>query len=134
MFCAPVTSDEITKIICNLPNNKAPGMDNISAKVLKIITGNECIAIPLEYIFNLSFSTGIVPDLLKIAKVVPIHKKCQRNLAENYRPISLLSIFDKIMEKLMYKRLYVFFPKKIEFCTNTNLDSEKKSFNNKGCH
>ena len=55
MFCAPVTSDEIT-------NNKVPGIDNISAKVLKII--NEYTAIPLEYIFNLSFSTGIVPDLL----------------------------------------------------------------------
>ena len=86
---------------------------------MKII--NEYIAIPLEYIFSLSFSIGIVPDLLKIATVVPIYKKGQRNLAENYRPISLLSIFDKIMAKLMYKRLYEF----VEKCTNTNLDSEK---------
>jgi len=49
---------------------------------LKII--NEYIVIPLEYIFSLSFSTGIVPYLLKIVTVVPIHKKGQRNLVDNY--------------------------------------------------
>jgi len=48
---------------------------------------------------------GIVPDQLKIAKVVPIYKKGERHLPGNYRPISLLSIFDKILEKLMYRRL-----------------------------
>jgi len=60
------------------------------------------------YIFNLSFTTGIVPDLIKIAKVVPVYKKGERNVPGNYRPISLLSIFDKIVDKLMYKRLLMF--------------------------
>ena len=60
------------------------------------------------YIFNLSFTTGIVPDLIKIAKVVPVYKKGERNVPGNYRPISLLSIFDKIVDKLMYKHLLMF--------------------------
>ena len=104
MYCSPVTADEITRIIYNFPNNKAPGIDNINSKLLKEVS--DIIVDPLAYIFNLSFTKGIVPDLLKIAKVIPIYKKGERNLPSNYRPISLLSIFDKILEKLMYKRLY----------------------------
>ena len=58
-------------------------------------------------IFNLSFSSGVFPSLLKITKVVPIHKKdCQLNY-RNYRPISLLSNVDKILEKLMHQRLLI---------------------------
>ena len=58
------------------------------------------------HVFDLSFTKGEVRELLKIAKVIPIYKK-GRTLKQpgNYRPISLLSIFDKIIEKLMYKRL-----------------------------
>ena len=103
MFCSPVTPDEIVKIIQRLPNNKAPGMDGINSKILKVICNS--ISPPLAHIFNLSFTTGEVPELLKVAKVIPIYKKGERNQPGNYRPISLLSIFDKIMEKLMYKRL-----------------------------
>jgi len=65
----------------------------------------QTLVLPLTYLFNLSFNTGNVPDLLKIAKVVPIYKKGEKHFPGNYRPISLLSIFDKILEKLMYKRL-----------------------------
>ena len=103
MFCSPVTADEIARIIQNFPNNKAPGKDNINSKILKEVSDK--LADPLAYIINLSFSTGIVPDLLKIARVIPIYKKGEQNLPNNYRPISLLSIFDKLLEKLMYKRL-----------------------------
>ena len=57
---------------------------------------------------NLSFSTGIFPNVLKIAKVLPLFKGGSSQDINNYRPISLLSIFDKIIEKLMHKRLYAF--------------------------
>jgi len=103
MFCSCVTPEEIIKIIYSFPNNKAPGMDNISSKILKKISNS--ITFPLTFIFNLSFTTGVLPDLLKIAKVIPVHKKGEKNLPGNYQPISLLSVFDKILEKLMYKRL-----------------------------
>ena len=66
---------------------------------------------PLSIIFNLSFSTGQYPDLLKIAKTIPIHKKDSRLLVSNYRPISLLSNINKILEKLMFNRIYNFHEK-----------------------
>jgi len=72
MFCNPVTPDEISRIIHKFPNNKAPGRDQISGKILKEIS--DSVITPLAYIFNLSFTTVIVPDLIKIAKVVPIKK------------------------------------------------------------
>ena len=59
-------------------------------------------------IINKSFSYGEFPNLLKIVKVIPIHKGGSSQDMNNYRPISLLSIFDKIIEKLMHKRLYKF--------------------------
>ena len=56
----------------------------------------------------MSLLTGEYPDLLKVVKVIPIHKGGSTQEVNNYRPISLLSIFDKIIEKLMHKKLYTF--------------------------
>ena len=56
----------------------------------------------------MSFVTGVYPELLKIVKVIPIHKGGSTHDVNNYRLISLLSIFDKIIEKLLHKRLYNF--------------------------
>ena len=58
------------------------------------------------YIFNLSLSNGIVPDKLKLAKVIPVFKKSDPKYMTSFRPISLLSIFNKLLEKIMYVRLY----------------------------
>ena len=69
----------------------------------------EYISIPLCEIINESFVSGIFPDPLKLAKVIPLYKKQSPDDPSNYRPISLLSIFSKIIEKLMYNRLYNFF-------------------------
>ena len=66
------------------------------------------MALPLCKIVNNSFITGVFPDALKISKVIAIHKGGPSNDLNNYRPISLLSIFDKILEKAMHKRLYTF--------------------------
>ena len=62
----------------------------------------------LVILINESFLTGIFPDKLKIAKVTAIHKKGVPDDPPNYRPISLLSVFSKIFEKIMHKRLYNF--------------------------
>ena len=59
-------------------------------------------------LFNLSFKTGVFPSVLKTAKVIPIFKKDSKLDYSNYRPISLLSNIEKILEKLMYRRLYTF--------------------------
>ena len=59
----------------------------------------------LTNIFNLSLSTGVVPDKLKTVKVIPIYKKPDSALFSNYRPVSLLSCFSKILERLVFDRL-----------------------------
>ena len=87
-------------------SNKLLGIDNIGPKILKEF----CLDIvnPLTHIFNLSLSTGVVSDSLKLAKVMPIYKKGNRSEPGNYRPIFLLTVTNKIMEKLMCTRLYNF--------------------------
>ena len=104
----PVTETEVLEIINNL-DNKSTGPYSIPIKLLKIIP--DLIVIPLCRIINQSFLSGKFPDLLKIVKVVPIHKGGSTQEMNNYRPISLLSIFDKIIEKLMHVRLYNFLEK-----------------------
>ena len=66
----------------------------------------------LSEFVNLSFETGIFPDILKIAKVTPVHKKDSKIDHRNYRPISLLSVFSKIFEKCIYKRIYSYLDRK----------------------
>ena len=100
----PVSYDELHRLITNLNISKSAGPDNIGPKLVKTVSA--CICTPLLHIFNLSIRNGIVPDELKIAKVVPVYKKGDKKLACNYRPISLLSIFDKLLEKVMKNRLY----------------------------
>ena len=69
------------------------------------------IAKPLETLFNILFITGIVPNSFKVAEVIPVYKKGSQTNLCNYRPISLLSIFNKLLEKLMFKRLIDFLEK-----------------------
>jgi len=103
MFCEPVSSEKLFKLINNLKNSKSTGFDNISPKLIKQVM--HAVIDPLVYLYNLSFETGIVPGKLKIAKVVPVYKSGDSSLPNNYRPISLLSVFDKLLEKLMAIRL-----------------------------
>ena len=71
----------------------------------------------MSVLFNLSFSSGIFPDKLKIAKILPVLKKGSKLECSNYRPISLLSNLDKVIEKLMRKRLMEFLnEQKIIYC------------------
>jgi hypothetical protein len=103
MFIEPVTEYELQIEINNLSETKSAGHDDISAKMIKIIS--EEIIKPLTYICNLSFETGNIPHFLKIALGTPIFKVKENNLFENYRPISVLTCFSKLLEKLMHNRL-----------------------------
>ncbi|CAB3991318.1 Hypothetical predicted protein [Paramuricea clavata] len=103
-FLSPVTAGEIEEEIANLNCSKATGPFSMPVAILKLIIN--VVSQPLEIIFNASLSTGIVPTSLKLAKVIPVFKKGLQNYLNNYRPISLLSIFNKILEKLVYKRLH----------------------------
>ena len=69
---------------------------------------------PVVFIFNLSLSTGLVPDKLKIAKITPVFKKHDPHKFDNYRPISILPSISKLLEKCIYNRLY-------SFCLNNKI-------------
>ena len=73
MYCDAVHSEEICRIIANFPNNKSSGLDGITLKLLKEISTD--VTHPLTYIFNLSFTKGVVPDNLKQSKVIRLYKK-----------------------------------------------------------
>ena len=90
----------------SLNGKKSCGHDNIRPNHLK-----QCVSSlkdPITHVLNTSIRSGIVPQKLKIAKVIPVYKKDERSDPSNYRPISLLSILDKILEKLICKRLVDF--------------------------
>ena len=101
-LCSPTTPTEINNIILHSKSKKSTGFDNIVKQIAPQIVNQ------LANIFNKSFLTGIVPTKLKIAKVIPLYKTKDPALFCNYRPISLLPVFSKILERLMYNRLYNF--------------------------
>ena len=108
MFLAPICPEKIQTIIHSLNTDKAIGPYSIPVFLLKILS--RIISLSLSLIINHSFETGIFPNKMKIGKVTPspLHKKDSTDNPSNYRPISVLSVFSKIFEKLMYKCLYQF--------------------------
>ena len=109
MFLFNKTESEIIKIIKSLKNTNSTGFDNFSTKFIKLSA--PILAPALVKLFNLSIQTGVYPDLLKVAKVIPIFKKGDSTSVNNYRPISILSPINKIFEKIIYSRLLKFINK-----------------------
>ncbi len=109
MFVSETSSYEILKIIGKLKNKYSAGLDEFPDCLLK--TCAPAIIHPLTHIFNASLCTGIFPDIFKTAKIKPLFKKGNKNEVQNYRPISLLSVFSKILERLFYVRMETFLNK-----------------------
>ena len=99
--------EEITKIIMELKNGKA---SDIPISVLK--RPAHLISSILARLYNNCMQCGTFPTVFKTGKVIPIYKKDNKECIENYRPVSILPIFGKIFEKIIYKRLYAFFVSK----------------------
>ena len=109
-FIMPANVTQVINTINDLNSNKALGPYSTPTDIFHLIKLN--VAEPLTEIINLSFEEGIYIDNLKIAKVISIFKEKGCNLdCTNYRPISLLSNINKIIEKLMHERLYSFLEK-----------------------
>ena len=106
LFLHPTTPYELLKLMKKLPNNRSSGHDGINNIVLKEIS--EYICIPLTELFNKSMNIGVFPDAMKIAEVVPLYKGKSRYEVENYQPILLLLTISKLLEKLIYSRVYDF--------------------------
>ena len=101
-----LTKTEILNATKLLANKKTPDHTGVSSNFIKQTISS--LIDPLHHIFNLSFNSGVVPIQFKIAKVIPIFKSGDRTSMDNYRPISLLSTFSKILEKLVATRLTSF--------------------------
>ena len=99
-----ISEEKILNIIRALNINKAHGWDELSVRMIKL--SDAALILPLKIIFTNCLRHGLFPEVWKRANVVPVHKKNEKNLKGNYRPISLLPIFGKILEKLVYDSLY----------------------------
>ena len=97
-----ISEIDILKTCNKLKPKLSSGVDFISNKLLKQIA--PIIITPLHYLINLSLETGYIPGELKIAKIVPIYKDGDSHCFTNYRPISLLSSFAKLVEKIVAKQ------------------------------
>ena len=109
IFLSPSSEQEISKEISKLKPNKSSGPDGISPRLIRDCA--PCIIKPLTIILNNSLETAKYPSALKMAKVLALYKKNEMYLPNNYRPLSLLSCFDKILEKIIYRRLISFIEK-----------------------
>ena len=106
LFLNPTNTEEIAKIVSNLPNKFSSGQDNISNVLLKDIIDH--IAPALTEVFNKSLMTGEFPTVMKLSEVIPLYKCKEHFLETNYRPISLLTTMSKVLEKIVYQRVYNF--------------------------
>ena len=100
-------SSEVKKIIAKFLPKASSGYDDLPMKLLKKVSPILCE--PITLIINQSLSTGIFPDKLKTAKVIPLFKKNDAQLLDNYRPISLLPAISKIFESVVFTQLYSYF-------------------------
>ena len=101
--------NKIISIINKMNPKKGGGHDDISISMLQLCVSE--VAIPLKIIFERCILTGKFPDHWKCANVQPVHKKSNRQMVSNYRPISLLPICAKILEKIVFDHVYSYLNK-----------------------
>ena len=111
-FFKPITCKEIIDFVSNLKNDTSAGYDGIEIQIIK--RSIHLICKPLCAIFNQCIELGIFPEKLKIARVVPVFKSGSPDVMTNYRPISVLPVFSKILEKCISTRL-------VDFLTKCNI-------------
>ena len=118
-----VSDCELSKLVCSMKTKRSCGIDSISNDLLKSIFVS--IREPFCYVVNRSFADNIFPTAMKTAKLNPLHKGGQKNLCDNLRPISLLPVLSKLIEKIMFRRTVkhledhdVIFAKQFGFRTN----------------
>ena len=104
-----VTTEVVVSKINNMKENKSPGVDGISPKIVKETV--EQISAPLAHVFNMSLQEGIVPFEWKESNIIPLFKKGSRNKSVHYRPVSLTSVICKLLETIIRDHMMDFFIK-----------------------
>ena len=102
MITRSVNPDEIKKIAMNVKTN-ACGYDEIPPAMIKLTI--DYLLAPLTHLINLTLKSGVFPSLLKVAKVITLHKSGDKSQISNKRPVSLLNSFSKIFEKVIFERI-----------------------------
>ena len=98
-----MTNETVLKLLSSLNVAKATGSDNLPARFLKDAASE--IVLPLSHLINLSITTKTVPIDFNTARVVPLFKKGDRNFEGNYRPVSILPVVSKILERIVYNQV-----------------------------
>ena len=98
------SDNDILKIIRSLDINKAHGHDDISVRMVKIC--NDFIKKLLSIIYKNCITTGISPSAWKKSNIVPVHKKKDKQFVSNCRPVSLLPIFSRVLEKILFNSIF----------------------------
>ena len=106
IFIRPLTEHQTFELITNCKPKESKDINDVSSKLL--IRCAACLSVPLTYIYNLSFSSGIFPCLMKVSKCVIIYKSGPISLLDSYRGVSMIDSFSKPMEQYMYKCVYDF--------------------------
>ena len=114
-YLRPVIPEEVNAILSNLKLNKC-SKNIIPVSIMKKVSS--ILSVPLAHLINKSFRSGIFPEIFKTATITPIHKKGPQNEIQNYRPISILPTYSKIIEKCMSSRLVNYLEKCDILCSN----------------
>lgn len=101
-----IGSNDVNVVLKMLNNNSAPGPDGFTAHFLKQIGHN--VILPIVHIINCSLTSGSMPVEFKVARIVPVYKKWNIKEFSNYRPISLVGLLAKILEKIVKNQLLEF--------------------------
>ena len=115
-----IDDESLRKTFHSLRTKSSSGYDGISTRLLKFLA--PALISSLRLIINQSLITGIYPDKLKTAKVIPLYKKGDKTKCDNYRPISLLCAICKLFEKVVYNQLYDYFTKKFFMIISMGLE------------
>ena len=99
-----LSDEEMKTAFFSLKGGKSSGFDERNYDIVK--QNFNCLLVPLKYIFDLSLKSSTFPEKMKIARVTPVFKSGDTSLMTNYRPISVLPCFSKMLERIMYNRLY----------------------------
>ena len=105
----PTNKNEVLAILRKIKRRKAPGHDNIPTCM--IIDGANEISAPLSELINHCLETSVFPSEEKIAKVTPIYKSGERSSMDNYRPISVLPVLSKVIERVVHQQVYDYLEK-----------------------
>jgi hypothetical protein len=105
-FISPATEEKVVSLAKNLKDKLTAGYDDIPKSLVKQCT--QSIKGPMTHIYNVSLRMGIFPHEWKLSKVKPLYKNGDRYDIQNYRPISIISVLAKLLERLMFNRLIPF--------------------------